>query len=224
VAFERNDRLQLEYFSGVKYRTPDHPVVRAYADPKVDFIRTHIRLTGNILDLACGNGIFTQRLACEGGTVTGLDFSAHLLKQNPHSRLTRGDATHLPFMDSTFDVVFEANLLHHVSNVPEVMREMRRVSKKYVVLVEPNRYNPLMFAFSLLVAAERGGLRSCTRHLSREANAAGLHVVACRTTGMISQNNTPQMFVPLLRRFDRQISWGQYIIVVAEKVLGEFPI
>ena len=194
----------------------------AYADPKVDFIRAHIPLTGNILDLACGNGIFTQRLACEGGTVTGLDFSAHLLKQNPHGQLTRGDATHLPFMDSTFDVVFEANLLHHVNNVPEVMREMSRVSKKYVVLLEPNRYNPLMFAFSLVVAAERGGLKSCTRYLCQEANATGLYVVACRTTGMISQNNTPQMFVPLLRRFDRQISWGQYIIIVAEKVLGEY--
>ena len=218
MGFERNDQLQLEYFSGVNYRTPDHPVVRAYADPKVDFIRAHIPLTGNILDLACGNGIFTQRLACEGGTVTGLDFSAHLLKQNPHGRLTRGDATNLPFMDATFDVVFEANLLHHVSNRPEVMGEMSRVSRKYVVLLEPNRYNPLMFAFSLVVAAERGGLKSCTRYLCREINAASLHVIACRTTGMISQNNTPQIFVPLLRRFDREISWGQYIIIVAEKV------
>jgi hypothetical protein len=34
---------------------------------------------------------------------------------------------------------------------------MSRVSRKYVVLLEPNRYNPLMFAFSLVVAAERGG-------------------------------------------------------------------
>jgi ubiquinone/menaquinone biosynthesis C-methylase UbiE len=222
VGFDRNDRLQVEYFSGVIYRAPDHPVVCAYADPKVDFIRAHIPLTGTILDLACGNGIFTRRLACEGATVTGLDFSAHLLKQNPHGQLTRGDATHLPFMDGTFDVVFEANLLHHVSNVPEVMREMSRVSRKYVVLLEPNRYNPLMFAFSLVVAAERGGLRSCTRYLCREINTAGLHVVACRTTGMISQNNTPQMFVPLLRRFDRQIFWGQYIIIVAKKVFEEY--
>jgi ubiquinone/menaquinone biosynthesis C-methylase UbiE len=114
-------------------------------------------LTGTILDLGCGNGIFTQRLASEGAAVTGLDFSAHLLKQNPHGQLARGDATHLPFMNGTFDVVFEANLVHHVSNLPEVMREMSRVSRKYVVLLEPNRYNPLMFAFSLVVAAERGG-------------------------------------------------------------------
>jgi len=217
VEFEPSNQLQREYFS-VNYRTPDHPVICAYSDPKIEFIRSHIPLTGAILDLGCGNGIFTQRLACEGETVTGLDFSAHLLKQNPHDELARGDATYLPFRDAAFDAVFEANLLHHVPNVGEVMREMSRVSRKYVALSEPNRYNPLMFAFSLVVAAERGGLKSCTRYLCQEANSTGLHVVACRTTGMISQNNTPQMFVPLLRRFDRQISWGQYIIVVAEKL------
>ena len=47
---------------------------------------------------------------------------------------------------------------------------------------------------------------------------AGVRVVACRTTGMISQNNTPQALIPLLRRFDRQIWWGEYIVVVAEKM------
>jgi hypothetical protein len=44
--------------------------------------------------------------------------------------------------------------------------------------------------------------------LYQQINAADLHVLACRTTGKTTQSNTPQMFVPLLRRFDRQISWG----------------
>src|SRR5687768_10176342 len=109
-----DDKLQREYFSGVKYRGPDHPVVSAYADPKIGFIRSHVPLTGAILDLACGNGIFTGRLSTEGATVTGLDFSLHLLRQNPSGRLTCGDATNLPFADESFDLVFEANLLHHV--------------------------------------------------------------------------------------------------------------
>lgn len=212
-----SSNLQLNYFNGVEYRSPDHPVVRAYADPKMEFIRRNAPLTGSILDLGCGNGIFTQRLARDGARVTGLDFSAHLLGQNPHKVLTCGDAAHLPFRSDAFDMVFEANLLHHVPHVGSVLREMQRVSGKYVVLLEPNRYNPLMFAFSVVVAAERGGLKSCVRFLEREVESAGLRVAACTTTGMISQNNTPQFLLPFLRRFDRQIWWGEYIVIVAEK-------
>jgi SAM-dependent methyltransferase len=209
---------QAEYFSSVAYRSPDHPVVRAYAEPKLDFIRRYVPLSGCILDLGCGNGIFSQRLAREGAFVTGLDLSAHLLAQNPHRILTRGDASMLPFGDGSFDVVFEANLLHHVPDRDRVVREMCRVSRKHVILLEPNRYNPLMLAFSAVVAAERGGLKSSAKRLRQELAGAGMRVLACRTTGMISQNNTPQALIPLLRRFDRQIWWGEYIVVVAEKM------
>lgn len=209
---------QAEYFSSVAYRSPDHPVVRAYAEPKLDFIRRYVPLSGCILDLGCGNGIFSQRLAREGAFVTGLDLSSHLLAQNPHRILTRGDATMLPFGDGSFDVVFEANLLHHVPDRDRVVREMCRVSRKHVILLEPNRHNPLMLAFSAVVAAERGGLKSSAKRLRQELAGAGMRVVACRTTGMISQNNTPQALIPLLQRFDRQIWWGEYIVVVAEKM------
>ena len=218
MGVDRKSRLQQEYFSGVKYRSPDHPVVSAYADPKMDFIRAHALLTGSILDLGCGNGIFTQRLSRDGAIVTGLDLSPYLLNQNPHDRLTCGDAALLPFRDTSFDLVFEANLLHHVSDASAVIAEMHRVSRKYVVLLEPNRYNPLMFAFSVVVAAERGGLKSTAKRLRQEINRAGLHMLACLTTGMISQNNTPQVLLSLLQRFDRQIWWGEYIVIVAEKV------
>src|SRR5262245_50220181 len=210
-------RLQREYFKGVKFRSPKHPVVSAYANPKIEFIRRHAPMTGSILDLGCGNGVFTERLAKEGALVTGLDFSAHLLMQNAHGRLVCGDAACIPFADSAFDLAFEANLLHHASDVRTVLMEMCRVSRRYVVLLEPNRYNPLMFAFSIVVAAERGGLKSCANHLRREVNRAGLRLLACSTMGMISQNNTPQILMPLLRRFDRQIWWGEYIVIVAEK-------
>jgi SAM-dependent methyltransferase len=218
MAVDRSDRLQREYFSGVKYRSPDHPVVSAYADPKMDFIRAHAPLTGSILDLGCGNGIFTGRLSREGAIVTGLDLSAHLLNQNPHHLLTCGDAAWLPFRDASFDLVFEANLLHHVADAGAVIREMQRVSRRYVVLLEPNRYNPLMFAFSVVVRAERGGLKSSAKHLQQKVNHVGLRLLACLTTGMISQNNTPQVLLSLLRRFDRQIWWGEYIVIIAEKV------
>ena len=210
--------LQEEYFDQVAYRDPMHPVVGAYADPKVDFIRQYVPLQGPILDVGCGNGIFTLRFASAGAQVTGLDYSRHLLGQNSHARLVCGDATTLPFPDRSFEIVFEGNVLHHVPDREQVIREMARTSNRYVVLLEPNRYNPLMFAFSLAVRAERGGLKSCMARLQMEASRCGLRTLKTLTTGMISQNNTPAPLVPLLKRFDRQIWWGEYLVLIAEKL------
>jgi ubiquinone/menaquinone biosynthesis C-methylase UbiE len=209
--------LQEEYFDQVAYRDPMHPVVGAYADPKVQFINQYVPLRGRVLDVGCGNGIFTLRFANVGASVTGLDYSRHLLGQNSHSRLVCGDATSLPFPDGNFEVVFEANLLHHVADRGRVVREMARTSRRYVVLLEPNRYNPLMFAFSLAVRAERGVLKSCMSRLDAEVTRCGLQVVKTLTTGMISQNNTPSQLVPMLKRFDRPIWWGEYLVLIAKK-------
>jgi SAM-dependent methyltransferase len=198
-------------------------VVNAYAQPKIDFISQNIPLTGSVLDVGCGHGVFTIRFGSLGTTVFGLDTSLHLLRQNPHTDLLCGDATRLPFGEESFDIVFEANLLHHVPNRKQVVAEMARVTAKYVVLIEPNRYNPIMFSFALVVPAERGGLRSCVKLLESEIRESGLRLIACTVTGMISQNNTPAFLIPFLRRFDRQFWLGEYIIVIAEKVKPTLP-
>jgi hypothetical protein len=75
-----------------------------------------------------------------------------------------------------------------------------------------------MLAFFLLVRAERGGLKSCAKSLEGDLHRCGLRIVSSLTTGMISQNNTPTMLIPLLQRFDRQIWWGEYVVIVAEKL------
>jgi ubiquinone/menaquinone biosynthesis C-methylase UbiE len=209
--------VQSEYFNSVAYRDPMHPVVGAYADPKVRFIQQYVPMSGRILDVGCGNGIFTLRFAQAGAKVTGLDFSQFLLGQNAHSRLISGDATCLPFPDESFEVTFEANVLHHVPERERVIREMARTSRRFVVLLEPNRNNPLMFAFSMVVRAERGGLKSSMTRLEEEVQRCGLRTVAKLTTGMISQNNTPALLVPILKKFDRSIWWGEYLVLVAEK-------
>ena len=85
------------------------------------------------------------------------------------------------------------------------------------MLVEPNRWNPLMFGLGLVDKAERGTLRSSRRGLLRQLELAGLRTIAVTTTGMISQNRTPGFLVPWLKRFDREMALGEYIVLCAER-------
>ncbi|MHC4806907.1 MAG: class I SAM-dependent methyltransferase, partial [Planctomycetota bacterium] len=118
------DQTEQKYFwdKTGKRRAPDHPVVKAFAEPKVDFVRSCIRKDkgGNevkqILDVGCGNGFFTRPLAA-WADCTALDFSQRMLDLNPiKATKVRGDAKSIPFAENTFDLVFCSNLLHHVSD------------------------------------------------------------------------------------------------------------
>lgn len=212
------EAIQDRYWSQAKFRSPDDPVVAAYAEPKVAFLDRHLSLAGKtVLDAGCGNGIFTQRLARVARSVVGLDLSAHMLGCNPHPVRVQGSALALPFAERAFDVVFEANLLHHLPDPAPALRELARCSARYLALIEPNRWNPLMFAFGLLVKAERGTLRSSRRGLLRLVENIGFRPRAVTVTGMISQNNTPRFLLPWLKRFDREMFWGEYVVICAER-------
>jgi SAM-dependent methyltransferase len=208
-----------QYFEKAKYRLPQHPVIEAYVRPKLDYIQQRVPLnrTTSLLDVGCGNGVFTYYFQQLCGLVTGVDNSRNMLAENPCRSVVQSEATHLPFPDSSFDVVFEANLLHHVEDRSRVVREMSRVSRQWVILIEPNRNNPLMLGFGLVVPAERGLLTSTRSSNLSLLHNTGLKTVACMTTGMISQNNTPLFVLPLLRRFDREIWYGEYVILIAQK-------
>lgn len=212
------DAVQRTYWSRAAFRPADHPVVAAYAEPKVAFLDRHVPLAGKtVLDVGCGNGIFTVPLARRGARVVGTDLSAHMLGLNPHAARVRASAFALPFADRAFDIVFAANLLHHVEDVPGALREMLRCSSRHLMLIEPNRWNPLMLALGLLVRAERGVLRSSRSALVQWLERAGCRVTATCTTGMISQNNTPAFLVPWLKRFDGETSIGEYIVLCGER-------
>ena len=218
----KNYQHQSEYFASARYRAANDPVVAAYALPKLNLIEQVIPLTeASVLDVGCGNGVFTLYLRDRCRSVTGVDFSDRMLSENPCQPLIQADIEHLPIQSDAFDVCFEANVLHHVDSPRQVVEEMARASRRWVVLLEPNRSNPVMFAFGVLVKAERALLRSHAGGLRRLAESCGLIVRLSLSTGMISQNNTPASLVPLLRYFDRPFALGEYLIVVAEKTLSK---
>ena len=199
-------------------RSPDHPVIAAYVLPKIAMIRRWVPLAPetSLLEVGCGNGFFTYYFdrVC---TVTGVDYSEAMLSMNPVRRKALMDAGNLAFADDSFDVVFCHALLHHVEDVDKAVREMRRVSRRYVVLLEPNRNNPLMFLFAAAVKEERSALRFTPAFLSAAARRAGCTVDAAFSYGMIVPNKTPTVALPLMRLFDRRMPLGMTAFVIAQK-------
>jgi SAM-dependent methyltransferase len=209
---------QSNYFAKAKYRAANDPVVAAYVLPKLNFIETVVPLAkSSVLDIGCGNGVFTLYLKDRCQSVMGVDFSSNMLAENPCRGLIQADVATLPLPAGSFDATFEANVLHHVDSPRDVVLEMARVARRWVVLIEPNRYNPGMFACGLFMKEERAVLKSHARGLQKLLESCGLTVRLSVCTGMISQNQTPEVLVPLLRFFDGRFALGEYVIVVAEK-------
>ena len=201
-----------------KRRSPDHPVVRHYALSKIAQIRRYVELEKKtrLLDVGCGNGSFSLPFSSICGTV-GVDFSEKMLARNPIPQKFLMDASHLAFQDLSFDVVFCHALLHHVENPVAVLKEMKRVSRRYVVILEPNRANPLMYLFSALVPEERKALDFSLGYLKGKMEESGLKMIAALSHGMTVPNKTPGFLLPLVKKLDFPQPWGMTNILIGER-------
>ncbi|MBN2357819.1 MAG: methyltransferase domain-containing protein [Deltaproteobacteria bacterium] len=209
---------QERHWRRARYRSADDPVALAYAQPKLDLVERVLPLADRtVLDVGCGVGLFTRLLRRRARLVVATDLSPFMLRQTDRRGYVCADACRLPFADRAFDVALAANLLHHTDRPQAVVDELARVARTAVVLIEPNRLNPIMAAFALLVPAERRGLRSSRRFLRSLVQRAGLRCRAAWCSGWISQNNTPGFLVPWLRRFDGDSALGEYHVLVAAR-------
>jgi len=96
------------------------------------------------LDVCCGTGDITERLAATGAVTTGLDFTGEMLdvararsaatpnpKPQTPNLLTylQGDAMRLPFDENAFDAVTVGFGLRNLAEWETGLREMHRVAK-----------------------------------------------------------------------------------------------
>ncbi|HEY7053288.1 MAG TPA: methyltransferase domain-containing protein [Mycobacterium sp.] len=142
--------------------------------------------TTKLLDIACGPGNFTQRLArpISDGIAVGLDISEPMLRRAVHDNggartcYVRADARELPFDDETFDAVCCFGALYLMPEPLRVAAEMVRVlapAGRVAILTScTSSVAPVRMA--LAPAAAVVGLRMFDRHTFVELFAsAGLH-------------------------------------------------
>ncbi len=110
-----------------------HGTLEARAEKIVQFFENQIPQGSRILDLGGGWGFYAGPLKKRGHEPLVLDV-VHPGYQKAPVVLYEGDR--IPFPDQSFDVTILVTMLHHVPDPEALFKEVRRVTKRKVVVVE----------------------------------------------------------------------------------------
>jgi 2-polyprenyl-3-methyl-5-hydroxy-6-metoxy-1,4-benzoquinol methylase len=90
-----------------------------------------------LLDVGCGNGIFTSQVKADQ-YIVGIDLSLVALKQVAAPRL-QANASVIPFAETSFDICVCMEMLEHlpVSFYQNTLKELGRISSKYILISVP---------------------------------------------------------------------------------------
>ncbi|HEY2980477.1 MAG TPA: class I SAM-dependent methyltransferase, partial [Anaerolineales bacterium] len=104
------------------------------------------RLEGRVLENGCGVGLYVEKLAGLGSRIVGLEFDLERAAQAKVRALEIVNAAgeSLPFPESTFDLILSHEVIEHVRDDGQAVREMVRTLKSggRMVIFCPNRGYP----------------------------------------------------------------------------------
>ena len=114
-----------------------HEIAYAFAQPLVAGL--------TVLEVGCGEGYGTAMLARTASSVLGIDYDAitiaHAASRYPRARFARGNLAALPVRSASVDLVATLQVIEHVWNHPEFVRECLRVLRPggLLLVTTPNR-------------------------------------------------------------------------------------
>lgn len=137
-----------------------------------------------VLDAGAGQGTFSRTLEERGFSVTSSDAAPEacaVLAERVRGPVVQGSLPRLPFPDGSFDTVVAGEVLEHLGDDREGVRELARVLRPGGVLAASVPANPAWFGRSDVWA---GHARRYTRErLLAILAGAGLRVEDCRAWG-----------------------------------------
>ena len=201
----------------------------------------------SLLDLGCGGGFLLDRLADRGLTgLTGMD--VYDRPGGDRFEYVRGDVTRrLPFEDATFECVVAGEIIEHVPNPDELLREVRRVLVPggTLILSTPNLVSwanrvlvplgvqPLGTETSSEVALGRrhrvlGQGNQVVGHLKVFTYRALTEILERYGYDVVSREGVPAFFPRPVDRFDRFVSrralpFASGLLYVARSPEGAWP-
>jgi len=110
------------------------PFIYAKAKKLGSYVLDHLKQSESILDVGCGDMIVAQHFQKQlGKKIVGLDV-IDIRLSNLSLKLYNGNE--FPFPDNSFDTVYAIFSLHHCANEQQVLKEMKRVARKKIIIVE----------------------------------------------------------------------------------------
>lgn len=104
------------------------------------------RINGHLLENGCGVGMYVEHLAPHASLVIGLeyDFERAVQASERADHIINAAGEGLPFSSDSFDVILSHEVLEHVADDRQAVREMVRVLRSggRAVLFAPNRGYP----------------------------------------------------------------------------------
>ena len=140
--YERQGARMLS--SGAEFRCSSDAIIKTV----IMMARDNSHRFKSIVDVGCGaDPSYAPEIAAMGKQVYGLDYTFNFLRlAQPRSggmRLAQGDATQMPYRDSSFDAAICSETAEHIPDDRAVVREIARVLKPGGLLffTVPNLWN-----------------------------------------------------------------------------------
>jgi ubiquinone/menaquinone biosynthesis C-methylase UbiE len=111
-------------------------------------VADQIENTDNVLECACGTGLLSTVIAKKSKTLLATDFSARMLKkakkncsQYENASFRQANIMSLDELDSSFDKVVAANVIHLLDEPDKAMNELNRVCRNGGKIIIPTYMN-----------------------------------------------------------------------------------
>ncbi len=129
-------------FFGRKFAEGQKKTVKKFLE------KENLSKDSRILDFGCGSGRTLKMFRSLGyENSTGADVSPNSMMLCGKGGFEKGKDVFLvkesgtDFKDGEFDLVFADGVLEHFSDFSPIVREMCRISKKYVLITQPNHFS-----------------------------------------------------------------------------------
>ena len=201
-----------EYFSEYKIKE-----IATYFDTDSDI---------SILDLGCGDGISSKFFVSEFKhcSYSGIDISEESVKiakekynSVKNASFSVYDGEKIPFEENSFDLVFIACVMHHISTNyhANIINECKRVLKKNgkLIIFEHNPYNPLTLKAVNTCPFDKDAVLMKAKYLKKLCLSCGLSDISARYTIFFPRVGILEKMTPI----EKHLFWfpigGQYYVI-----------